>query len=372
GTFTSLDAVAGSAQDPLSMNRYLYAEANPATFIDPTGHCTKWIDDICADHRNGTNAVQKQHWKKYKQAEAGRRRSGASKPGGTWTAPRTTPRTTAADEAARDIRESLGILSRGTTVWAPPSLDYYNGLGGDRAAYMLDHGRDALAWLSANSDSDAILNNPSAYYIANDYAYALDRAMGSLDAARSGHPESISVNPNAGLDPNGYMTGDRFIAWAQQSHADPATAWAFGTVASATYGASDGSNGLAEGPQLGGGIRDSGYQSISASATTVVAPTRPTAPDFVVDTNGVAYPVPQGASGPRPTRTGKGITFEGGAGGNGLDPRVDGVRIMDPRTSGKYQYPNGYVSYFNHYGQAVNPYTGSTLSRGDPWWHIPL
>ena len=38
GAFTSLDSVMGSAQNPLSMNRYLYAHANPATLIDPTGH----------------------------------------------------------------------------------------------------------------------------------------------------------------------------------------------------------------------------------------------------------------------------------------------------------------------------------------------
>ena len=38
GAFTSLDSVAGSAADPLSMNRFLYAEANPATLVDPTGH----------------------------------------------------------------------------------------------------------------------------------------------------------------------------------------------------------------------------------------------------------------------------------------------------------------------------------------------
>ena len=38
GMFTSLDSFAGSAQDPLSMNRFLYAEANPTTLVDPTGH----------------------------------------------------------------------------------------------------------------------------------------------------------------------------------------------------------------------------------------------------------------------------------------------------------------------------------------------
>jgi hypothetical protein len=38
GAFTQLDSYAGSAQDSLSLNRYLYAEANPTTLIDPTGH----------------------------------------------------------------------------------------------------------------------------------------------------------------------------------------------------------------------------------------------------------------------------------------------------------------------------------------------
>jgi RHS repeat-associated protein len=38
GAFTQLDSVMGSAQDPRSMNRFLYAHANPATLIDPTGH----------------------------------------------------------------------------------------------------------------------------------------------------------------------------------------------------------------------------------------------------------------------------------------------------------------------------------------------
>jgi RHS repeat-associated protein len=38
GDFTSFDSVAGSAQNPLTLNRYLYAEANPATLVDPDGH----------------------------------------------------------------------------------------------------------------------------------------------------------------------------------------------------------------------------------------------------------------------------------------------------------------------------------------------
>jgi len=38
GVFTSFDTVTGSAQNPLTLNRYLYALGNPATMIDPDGH----------------------------------------------------------------------------------------------------------------------------------------------------------------------------------------------------------------------------------------------------------------------------------------------------------------------------------------------
>lgn len=38
GAWTSLDTYAGQAQDPVSMNRFLYAFANPTTLIDPSGH----------------------------------------------------------------------------------------------------------------------------------------------------------------------------------------------------------------------------------------------------------------------------------------------------------------------------------------------
>jgi RHS repeat-associated protein len=39
GAFTQLDTYAGTAQNPLSMNRFLYVEGNPWTLTDPTGHC---------------------------------------------------------------------------------------------------------------------------------------------------------------------------------------------------------------------------------------------------------------------------------------------------------------------------------------------
>ncbi|MGD0019967.1 MAG: RHS repeat-associated core domain-containing protein [Candidatus Limnocylindrales bacterium] len=50
GAFTSIDSVSGSAQNPLTLNRYLYALANPATLVDPDGHAACRFDrEDCAD-----------------------------------------------------------------------------------------------------------------------------------------------------------------------------------------------------------------------------------------------------------------------------------------------------------------------------------
>ncbi|MGN3967440.1 hypothetical protein ACS0ZG_37245 [Burkholderia gladioli] len=95
------------------------------------------------------------------------------------------------------------------------------------------------------------------------------------------------------------------------------------------------------------------------------------APNFIVTPNGVAYPVPSGATGPALANNGKGMQFQGGSGGNGLSPNTTGFRFMDPITSGPYQYPYGYGSYNNANGQAVNPLTGKTIPKTDPMWHIP-
>lgn len=90
---------------------------------------------------------------------------------------------------------------------------------------------------------------------------------------------------------------------------------------------------------------------------------------FIAKSNGEVIRVPEGATGPVPAESGKGFQFAGGSGGAPLDSRVAGVRVMDPVTSGKYLYPNGYVSYFNEAGQTVNPFTGQTIARSDPFWH---
>jgi hypothetical protein len=121
GAFTSLDTVAGSAQNPLSMNRFLNAEANPATFIDPTGHCTRWMDDFCADARNGSNAVQKHAMKTVRARYTARREQRGDDLEDAVTRHKQTKfeimvsaafkKQQEADAAAADARESTAITS---------------------------------------------------------------------------------------------------------------------------------------------------------------------------------------------------------------------------------------------------------------------
>lgn len=82
--------------------------------------------------------------------------------------------------------------------------------------------------------------------------------------------------------------------------------------------------------------------------------------------------VPRGAVGTR-TTTGKGLEYAIPRGTAELSERVASVRIMDPVTTGKYVYPNGYAVYMNVQGQRVNPLTGQMIhDLSNPFAHIPL
>lgn len=96
----------------------------------------------------------------------------------------------------------------------------------------------------------------------------------------------------------------------------------------------------------------------------------PQRPDFIVTPNGRVFPVPYGSTGPTPVPNGKGYEYSGGNGGPGFDPRVDTLRMMDPVTTGKYQYPNGYGVYQNSSQQGIDPLTGNTVPNNSPIRHI--
>ena len=44
GTFTTMDTYQGSIFDPTSLHKYLYANANPVTYVDPSGYMTTHQD----------------------------------------------------------------------------------------------------------------------------------------------------------------------------------------------------------------------------------------------------------------------------------------------------------------------------------------
>jgi RHS repeat-associated protein len=87
GTFTSVDSFAGSAANPLSLNRYLYALANPATLIDPTGHevCHS-SSDLCdendairyGDSLTGQRATRRIRHRDRERSSGGNQSGGAS------------------------------------------------------------------------------------------------------------------------------------------------------------------------------------------------------------------------------------------------------------------------------------------------------
>jgi RHS repeat-associated protein len=90
--------------------------------------------------------------------------------------------------------------------------------------------------------------------------------------------------------------------------------------------------------------------------------------------SGPSIVVPREASGPTAVRSGTGVKYTGGSGGNGLNGRVTDVRIMEPTAPSRASpgYPDGYASYGNGSGQTVNPSSGHTVAPADLAWHIPL
>ena len=115
GAFTSLDTVAGSAQDPLSMNRFLYAAANPATLVDPTGHTAILVDDAAG------SVIRQDWWTAKRGHGAARAWSGAltdktAKTSATWRA-RTAARTGYKSEQVQEAQTASAMVGNKDRVW---------------------------------------------------------------------------------------------------------------------------------------------------------------------------------------------------------------------------------------------------------------
>ncbi len=81
--------------------------------------------------------------------------------------------------------------------------------------------------------------------------------------------------------------------------------------------------------------------------------------------------VPRGVVG-RLSENGKGLRYDIPEGTKGLHANVSEIRIMNPITTGKYTYPNGYAVYMNEGGRTINPLTGELISNSHAFAHIPL
>jgi RHS repeat-associated protein len=118
----------------------------------------------------------------------------------------------------------------------------------------------------------------------------------------------------------------------------------------------------------------SATQRINTSAVASSSKIESSAPNFIVDSKGTAFPVPKGATGPTPVINNAGnqtgVAFTGGKGG--ANGKVSTIRLMDatPAKGNSPGYPNGYIKFENISKQGVDPYSGKTLPNSQS--HFPI
>src|SRR4029079_2047458 len=59
GRFTTQDSVLGQVDDPPSLNRYYYGNANPGRYVDPTGHAPQQPNQPFVDEKESILADAK-------------------------------------------------------------------------------------------------------------------------------------------------------------------------------------------------------------------------------------------------------------------------------------------------------------------------
>jgi RHS repeat-associated protein len=187
GTFTQLDSVMGSAQNPLSMNRFLYALANPATFIDPTGHaaCVKFIDGACQGYhdqikhgtlkpgQSGMTANWKNYYKKKNAVAEDRytsRRVGLEK----MRSPREVPWTV---RHAASIADSKFRPDDRDKMWAEHRREVASGANSE--PWTIHNALDVLGFVNPGAD----LANATAYASEGDWGNAILNGLAAIPLA---------------------------------------------------------------------------------------------------------------------------------------------------------------------------------------------
>jgi len=326
GTFISFDTVTGSAQNPLTLNRYLYALGNPATMIDPDGH---WGFDpftavaaVMAAPVAIASAPVVVVGGVLKTAEAA---VGYVQPGF---------QATVVEPAGNEVK----------TVWSAVSSPF------------------AAIQGAANGAVDGLVD------IVTQTVGGIGSLVETAGGCLSGQPCSVPDPPKIDI-PAAVASGQNTVANVWGNFTDKVNA---GDWHGAGEDAGHATVAIAQLAALAGAARAGLRELIARLAGGKGVPPPVPAPDFVATANGEVVTIPRGATGPYPTDTGKGFQYVGGSGGPGLSPRVTDVRIMDPIVDPPYIYPNGYVNYMNKIGQTISRFLGRTVAPSDPEWHIPF
>ena len=261
----------------------------------------------------------------------------------------------------------------------PSGLAWWNPLDGDFVAWELGGNTVAVAAGTLGATGGGVaglaMHQDLSGFSAGWDAGAAFSPLGSVGSSARERVRGTYESFDANADAPAWAKAGAYAFGPPQTQSDATLALALAVIPGGPGGkATAASASLADDAfRLGAGAgRGARAARVADDAAEAGAAARQV--DFVVTPKGDAIPIPQGAKGPAPARNGKGFTFLGGeGGGNGLHPRVDGVRVMDPTPprAPSPGYPNGYVVYMKG-NQAVDPYTGKMLAKHDKWWHIEL
>ena len=203
GTFTELDTYAGSAQNPASMNRYLYAESNPTTFIDPTGHASYGPGQICPYGPEDCEG--------WKPKDLSTDSNGGGTGGSTKNSNSAKNKNSNAGgaDAPYDCRK-YGECGQAPEPWNPPSWTDYVLIRDDpdvNLTYTIENGAAALEWLRRHRFDLTVGWNASAFYVALFYLRLTDPEGYAYEGAIA-LEEYLTLDQMASVGSHAFEAGD--------------------------------------------------------------------------------------------------------------------------------------------------------------------